>query len=297
MKALFPHLLSVALCASTLLTGSAINGAEIQGFTEPYRDIDVPASEAGVIEVIEVVEGAQVTAGQELGRLNVDVLEASLEIADVSRKSIGKLRSAEAEARMYIERLEKLKLLLDRNYATQEELDRTAIDKEVAEARVQVAKEELSIRELEYARIQKQIEQRILHSPIDGIVNRVDKNKGEFVSPNDPVVMNVVQLNPLLAVFAVPSDAVKEMQVDAELPLVVGADSTQVKGTIEFVSQVIDPQSDTALVKVRIANDKGQFRGGEKCLLSVDTKSNPAPVAKRTAAAEYAPAPVISTTK
>ena len=41
--------------------GSWSRAVEVDGFTEPYQDIDVAASEMGLIEVIAVKEGDRVT--------------------------------------------------------------------------------------------------------------------------------------------------------------------------------------------------------------------------------------------
>ncbi|MEZ6057246.1 MAG: efflux RND transporter periplasmic adaptor subunit [Planctomycetaceae bacterium] len=268
-----PRLRGAILCGVLMVGGvlsGAVHGGEVEGFTEPYRDIDVPAMESGVIERLTVHEGDHVTVGQELGALDLDVLKATLEIADVSRKAMGKLVSAQAESRMHAERLEKLKVLLERNHATQEEIDRTAIDKEVAEARVQIAQEELKIRELEHKRIEVQIEQRIFRSPIDGVVTRLQKDAGEFVSPNDPVILNVVQLDPLMAVFAVPSGAAEKLKSNASVAVTVGASGAKLSGVVELVSPIIDAQSGTVMVKVRVPNSKGDFRSGERCLLTIE---------------------------
>lgn len=266
------------LCGAMLLGGvssAVVQGGEVEGFTEPYRSIDVPASEAGVIEKLKVQEGDRVHVGQELGSLDLDVLKATLDIAEVSRKSVGKLTSAQAETRMQMERLAKLKVLLERNHATQEEIDRTAIDLEVAEARVQIAQEELKIRELEYKRIEVQIAQRILRSPIEGYVTHLYKDAGEFVSPNDPVILSVVQLDPLMAVFAVPSVAAAKLKGEEQVPVTIGAAGAKVSGTVELVSPIIDAQSGTVLVKVRVPNASSVFRSGERCLLTIDGVTTP----------------------
>jgi multidrug efflux pump subunit AcrA (membrane-fusion protein) len=58
-----PQLLLPALAVIVLagLTPQS-HGSEVDGFTEPYRDIDVAASEMGPLVAIEVREGDRVTA-------------------------------------------------------------------------------------------------------------------------------------------------------------------------------------------------------------------------------------------
>ena len=59
--------------------------SNVDGFTEPYRTINVSAAEQGVITTLFVKEGDTVHEGQLLATLDTDVLEATLEIAKVAR--------------------------------------------------------------------------------------------------------------------------------------------------------------------------------------------------------------------
>lgn len=256
-------------CLISVLSGTGKAG-EIEGFTEPYRDIDVAAADSGIVEQIAVAEGEAVTEGQSLGQLNLDVLKATLEIADQTRKSEGRLKSAQAELRLKQERLAKLKMLLERKSASQEEVERTAVELEVAEAQVLAVQEELAIRQLEHMRIEKQIEMRLFRSPINGVVTRVFKDQGEFVSPTDAVVLNVVQLDPLLCVFSVPSVLGRTLKAESTVQLQVSDAKLSQSGTVEFVSPVTDAQSGTIQIKVRLPNPERKFRSGDKCYLVVD---------------------------
>lgn len=144
-----------ATLAACLLTNSH-SGAEIEGFTEPYRDLDVASTDTGIVALINVKEGDLVQKDQVLGSLDQSLLKATLEIADRGRNAKGRVNSAQADVRLKTERVEKLKLLHERKHATQEELDRSLVEKEVAEAQLLAVQEEILVRGLEYDRIQIQ---------------------------------------------------------------------------------------------------------------------------------------------
>ena len=55
---------------------------QVDGFTEPYRTIDIAAAETGIIAEINVEEGDTVRRGQVLAVLDRDVLLALLAIAE-----------------------------------------------------------------------------------------------------------------------------------------------------------------------------------------------------------------------
>lgn len=257
-----------ATLAACLLT-SSLSAAEIEGFTEPYRDLDVASTDTGIVALINVKEGDLVQKDQVLGSLDQSLLKATLEIADRGRNAKGRVNSAQADVRLKTERVEKLKLLHERKHATQEELDRSLVEKEVAEAQLLAVQEEILVRGLEYDRIQIQLEQRQVRSPIDGVVIQVHRDVGEFVSGNDPVIATVVQLDPLIATYSVPSLMSKGIQRDTSVDMLVGDARLPVKGLVDYVAPVTEAQSGTILIKVRVPNPKREYRSGEKCLLVV----------------------------
>lgn len=250
-----------------LLAASPVLAIEIEGFTEPYRDLDVAATETGIVAKIHIKEGDTVHKDQVLGNLDEAVLRATLEIADRHRQAQGRLKSAQADVRLKSERAEKLKLLFDRQHASQEEIDRTLVEKDVAEAQLLAVEEEIAVRQLEFDRIQVQLEQRQVRSPIDGVVVKVHRDVGEFVSLNDPVVVTVVQLDPLIATHSVPSSLCREITLNSTVNIQVGDKYTPVKGTVEYIAPVTDAQSGTVQIKIRVPNPDRLHRSGEKCQL------------------------------
>ncbi len=264
----------LSLCAalSACLLAGSVSAAEIEGFTEPFRDLDVASTDVGIVSLINVKEGDRVQKDQILGTLDQTLLNATLEIADRSRNAKGRVNSAQADIRLRTERGEKLKMLLERKHATQEEFDRSLVEKEVSEAQLLAVQEELLIRGLEYDRIKVQLEQRNVRSPIDGVVVKVHRDVGEFVSVNDPVIATVVQLDPLIAIYSVPSVLSHELKANVEVSMLVGETRLPAKGIVDYIAPVIDAQSGTILIKVRVPNSKNIYRSGEKCLLVVNSE-------------------------
>ena len=247
-----------------------VHAEHIEAFTEPYRRVAVPASEIGVISVLRVAEGEEVSAGQSLGRLDDAVLRSSLAVAAVAKRATGSLRNAESDVEMRRRHLESYQSLSEQGNATSRELSRSQTELQQSLARLQSVREELSVRNLEYKRVEQQIAQREIASPIDGVVVKIDKEAGEFVSPTDPVVLHVVQLTKLKAVFSVPRPSASGLKVGQEIRMAIGYDGQSCEGTIEFVSPVTDPQSNTVRVKVRIENRDRAVVSGISCRWNMD---------------------------
>lgn len=285
------HLAPLAMLLLVTLHASAsaqIFSDQIKGFTEPWRSIELAAPEMGTLSSIKVQEGEQVRAGETVAQLDDRVLQASLEMARKSHESTGKLNSAKAELRMHQTRHQKLQGLFQRRHASQTEIDRSQSQLEISAAQVEAVIDELNIKRLEMDRIKAQIEQRRLQSPIDGIATRVFKDEGEFVSANDPIVVKVVQLDPLRVTFSVPQKKARGLSAGSTIDVLMDDDQQRTTGTIEFVSPTADAQSGTARVKVRVENPEQQWVAGIACFLTAEAIEASAAQSLQTSTSELA---------
>lgn len=256
--------------ATLMLTdGVCLRAAEYDGFTEPYRKVHVASVETGTIKSLEVREGAPVEKGQVVARLDDDVYVALVAIADESMRAEGALKSAEAELRMRRERWEKLMVLRGQGHARQEEVERAAADREIAEARVLATRELIDVKRLEYEKAKIQLARRAIAAPLAGVISAVHKEEGEFVAPTDPYVAEIVMLDPLLATFSIPSRDAAALAVGQPVNVFLDDANRFVDGEVDTVAPVTDAESGTVRVKVRITNPQGQFRCGERCTLQL----------------------------
>lgn len=282
MRRLVAVLTCVAVCALTTITlaqsrtqrsrtrngksGPTATASTIEGLTEPFRTIDLAAAETGLITNIDVEEGQQVTENQVLARLDDAVLQSARAIAEATKDAVGQIKVAEAEYKLRAQRYDKLRALLGEGHATQEEVSLAESERDVAAARLQQAKETRRIKELEYERTLVQIERRLIRAPISGVVTKVHREPFEFVSYADPVVMQVVQLNPLRAVFTVYPQQIKGWTVGEDVEVKLNT-SGNARGTVSYISPDLDGESGTLRVKVTIPNEAGRYRSGDKCTL------------------------------
>lgn len=261
---------AAAAVLALAFAGSQCLADDIQSFTEPYRTINLAAAESGIVIGLNVEEGDSVEKDQALADLNQDVLKAGVEIARAHRDAVSGLKSAESELKLRSERLTKLKALRLNENASEEEVNRALLEFEVAEARVLQVREQLEIKRLEYERMRLQLALRTVRSPIDGIVTQMYRDIGEYVSPADPVVLTIVQLNPLRATFSVPVASVKSIRKSQSIPVRIDGVTKSVNAQVELVSPVISADSQTVRVKVEIPNPGNRIRSGAKCFLAAD---------------------------
>jgi RND family efflux transporter MFP subunit len=255
----------------------------IEGFTEPYADINVAAAEMGTLSSVSVRDGDEVRAGQLIAQLDNSVLSASLEVARAGMQAEGELLSAKSQLKLKSVELQKFVELLSRNHASQQELDRVQGEVWLAEGRLKSVEEDLTIRRLEFARIQAQLKQREVRATIDGVIVEVKKDCGEFVSPSDAVVARIVQLDPLMVVFSVPSDRRSSLSRGDVVDMQIGQHPEVAQGQIEYVSPTADASSSTLKVKVRLPNPDRVWHSGEKSVLLLGSESLAAPSSKQLA--------------
>ena len=259
----------LALCGLWIGWVSSLPAEEIQGFTEPYQDIDVAVAEMGIVEAVNVKEGDRVKADQILVQMDAEVLEVTVKIAKSIKESRGRLESAAEELELKTTILGKLQMLRSRQHASSQEVERAQSQKRIAEAHLHAVREELEVKTLEYERATVQLERRRLRSPIDGIVTRILKDRGESVLLNDPVLVKVVQLDPLLVIFLVPAEQARTLTNGKTIDLRI-AETTTTQGKIEFISPTADPQSGLTRVRVRVPNPKERLPCGATCHLILD---------------------------
>ncbi len=266
------------ICVAVMLVCPLRVGADtVEGFAEASRHIDLATgAETGLITEVLVREGEQVTAGQIVARLDTSILEASLLIAKRRSEFVGRLDAAKAERDLRKKRLGRLMTLKARGHASHTELDRAEADVEVAEAQVHLANEERELAGLECARIQAQIEQRRLRSPIDGVVVEVLREPGESTQLHDPRLLTLVQLDPLRVKFAVSIAQSTKYRAGDALTIELPEFDTSTTSTVEVVAPVLDAKSGTVQITCLINNSEGLFRSGMRCLLPVKD-SAPAP--------------------
>lgn len=252
----------------------------MEGFTEPFRRVELSPSEPGILKELFVQEGIAVKPGDKLAVLDTQVLEINRKIAQQAMRSNGRLNAAKAERDLRAKRLTKLQTLQGKGYAFSDEIERAVADQSVAEANVLAAEEQQALDALEYEKAESLLEQRTIRSPIDGVVAEVHREEREYITVMNPVVLTVVQLDPLRVVFPVPTFTALTLRSDQQVTVQFPATGDQAVGRIELVSPITDAESGMVRVKVLLANPQGRYRCGVRCALSLGPASQTATATK-----------------
>lgn len=246
-----------------LLAGGAFG--QFDGFTEPYRTIELASDETGLIERVQVQEGDSIRSGQEIARLSSDLQRVQLELAQHMAGTSSAIDSAEQGLAKREQIWRQVQRLRDNGHANENELVRAEMELELARSRLQAAKDEHIAREIELRRATAQMERRTIVAPFDGVVAKVHRKEGEFLSPVRPEVVTLVDIDHLYAVFSIPSSSVGMLEVGNAYHLEIG-NQVGVKAKLESIGVQTDAESGTVRVKLLIENQDHKLRAGEPCI-------------------------------
>jgi len=207
----------------------------LPGETEAWQDVRLASETDGVVEGIDPKEGDLVREGQLIAQIDVSTLKAALDQAEASFDLADKL-------------YQRRKLLFERKVIAKEELDRSANERTLALTSLRRAK-------VMYKR-------GFLHSPINGLINRLYVDVGEFVDRGDPVA-DLVNVDKIKINVNVPELDVRFLRVGQKAMVTVDAFPGQrLTGTVDFVAYKADRATKTFHVRVVIENPKREIRPG-----------------------------------
>lgn len=268
-------LLVTVHCFVTATFAQDDEAIRVRTYLKPIRSIEVSTIETGLIETLQVKPGDAVKKGDVMIKLNSAVLESQLLQARAKAAMQGKVKAAEAERKLAQDRYNLMEKLRGRGSSNSAELDRGLANLQIAEGNLDAVKEDLAFAGLEVARIEVEIEQRILRSPITGTVVEVVRDEAETVSmrlENDPhYLIRVVDLSRLRAEAHIPFLQAKKLKKGDQLSIEFPKGAGSYEGTIEFISPIVDPATGTKEIHVIFPNESGEIPTGVPCDLLVSS--------------------------
>ncbi len=243
--------------------------SEIPGFTEANEKVEVAAVETGLLSVINVKEGDFVTANALIGQLDNEIQLAQLEIAEHLCNATGEFNRVMSELKTKESILEHFTRLSKEGFAQQKEILRAKMDVDVAKAILLTRKEKSLENKKKYALTKIQLDRREVRTPISGQVAQIHRKKGEFVSAANPIVVTIVQSNPIAAKFQVPIGNIHRYKVGN--PVTVIVNKKKFAAVVKSVG--VTATSGTIQVRVTVPNDKYEIKIGQKCQLDPTPQS------------------------
>lgn len=264
--------LCCASAATPQLTFDA-SATEFECIIEPHQVVKLASPVVGVIARLDVDRGDLVHRGQILGKLQDSVEEAALALARVRAGNVYTIASIEARLRFLRRKRERTDELRVKSISSQVAVEEAEAEAKVAEEQLKEAELAKELAQVQVQQAQAVLDQRILRSPIDGVVVERLLVPGEYRNEQTPI-LTLAQIELLRVEVYVPTAYYGQIrqgstaEVRPEQP--IGGAYT---ATVTVVDQVLDAASGTFGVRLALPNPELRLPAGIGCKISFTSAS------------------------
>ncbi|MCX5644077.1 MAG: efflux RND transporter periplasmic adaptor subunit [Phycisphaerae bacterium] len=212
---------------------------ELPAIVEPNQVVTVSAEVDGRVEWIGPKKGTRVQAGDPLIRLNTDLLEAQLQMA-------------QAQAKNNQTEFDRITGLVDKGAAPSRDMDAAATQLAISKA------------QLEEARIR--VARARIAAPMTGVLNDVPIEVGEYVTVMpQTTVAEIVDTGVVKVVVEIPERDIAFLSVGEKAQVIAEIKGREVSlmGTTTFISQLADARTRCTRMEIAVPNQEGFLRSGQ----------------------------------
>jgi membrane fusion protein (multidrug efflux system) len=216
----------------------------VSGSIIPDEEVNLSFETSGKITDIYFREGARVTKGELLAKINDAPLQAEL-----SR--------LEAQLKLYQDRLYRQNAFLEKEAVSQEAF--------------QEAQTNLATLQAEIDMVEAKIAQTELRAPFDGVLGLREVSQGTYASPTTTVA-KLTKTNPLKVEFAVPERYAGMLEAGNELTFTVEGDIEKRSAKLYATDSHVDSDTRTYTVRALYNNADGALVPGRYVSVSLMTQ-------------------------
>ncbi len=237
---------------------------ELDCVIEPNVTVELSSRADGVIDQLFVERGDRVDAGQTIAKLDSRVEQAAVERARARAAMMAEIHSNEINVAFGQRNERRISELHAKKVVPVHDIDRVETETQIARYKLQQAKDNKRLAELELNRAIEVLNLQTIRSPIHGVVVDRYLNPGESVEER-PIV-KLAQIDPLRVEVVAPVALFGTIQSDQratvrpELP--VGG---EFESTVTTVDPVLDAGSGTFRIRLELPNPDYRLTSGLRC--------------------------------
>ena len=216
--------------------------AQITGFTEAYRTVEVASPESGVLTELFVKPGDYIEQRSPIAKLDSEVQQTHLKLAEFMANAQSELMRAEAEMKTKQSVVQHLEELESKGFAQQKELMRARLELQIAQSGLLARKEKIAENQLRLDIAKLNLNRRTLFSPVSGVVAEIQRNPGEFVSPANPHVVTIMQIDPMIARFQINVRDIDRLALDQNVTITL-ENNQKVSGKVDSIGVVAESEN------------------------------------------------------
>ncbi len=241
---------SITLNAMPIKPSVFVNKKSYVGHTIAINQANIVPFISGYIDKIKVKEGSDVKNGELLFTLNQDEYVAKLE---ASKASVAQALAVYEYNKNYYDRVQKS----GKKAFSETDIDEAKNNYLQADAQLKNADANKMLAEVNYGYT-------TIKAPIDGVVGNFSLTKGNFVSPENGVLLSIVQTDPIRVVFSITDIEYLDTFKDSDSPFknsVIKITNSngevyEYDGEYKYIDNKINQDTNTLAVFVDFKNDK-----------------------------------------
>lgn len=263
----FPWTMLALLCAA--VPASAEN---FDCIVKPQTEIELSAPVSGVIAETLVDRGSMVSKGDIVARLTSEVEQANLNLFTRRASAEEKTSAARLRIDFLTRKLERNETLNQQSIVSNEVVDEVRTELSLAQEELKSALAERELAALEKEQAAAVLAQKVIRSPITGVVMQLLRKTGEFTSDRTAIA-RLASLDPLTVEVFLPVSMHGQIAVGLKAAVSTEALPGQsFTATVSVVDPVYDAASGTVGVQLSLPNPKLAIPAGTRCDLRFATQ-------------------------
>jgi RND family efflux transporter MFP subunit len=254
---------------------------ELDCLVKPEMYINISSPVDGVIDTVLVNKSDIVKKGQVLAKLESSVEAARVLVAQQEAQMENLIASKQIRYEFTERKRERLSNLLNKKVLSKQEYDESVTDGELAKTELVQARLDKKANEMRLLMAKAVLEQKIIKSPIDGIVVERYLMPGE-TTENHPI-MQLAKIDPLLVEVVAPSTLFGKITKDMAVEVRPDAPANNsYQATVSVIDKIIDAASGTFSIRLALPNPDAELIGGTKCIARFAITEAPKQISKST---------------
>lgn len=257
--------------------GASAARAEIEAVTSAHADLHLGFAVPGRVIAKHVELGTAVKQGDVLIELDNLVGEAAIKVQKMRAENQVPKEAAEAELALANVELQVAEDLFRKNAMGSLEFRRIRSNHKVQQLRVAQADMEMRLAAAQLKQAEADATRYKMIAPIDGVIEKLEKEKGEDVAVGEPVeggqiILRLVNVRKLHIDAAVPTAQTLNLKKGdkAWVRASMRSESKRVEGVVTHVAKIADYASRTRLVRIEIPNEQEHLGAGWHVVISFD---------------------------
>lgn len=263
---------SVMALAAALLATDAL-AIETDCVVRPNTVVELTSADQGVLDAVRVRRGTTVAKGDVIGLLEDQMQRAEVRLARLRAENTVALEAAKDRVAFRLAEKTRAEDLAARGATTRSAKEQSEIEYQLALRELDGAERELEFAQAQLEKAEMMLERRKILSSVSGVVMRVTRTAGEYVTEQAPVA-TIVALDPLHVEAYLPiadypllnTGQVAQISIAAPFDLLAEA-------RVDVIDRMFDAASGTFGVRLLVPNPEGKIPSGVKCRLRIDTEN------------------------